>query len=211
MKLHHFAHSSASFRVRIVLALKGIEVDYIPIDMPGAEQRGSAYAALNPQQLVPCLELEGGTVIGQSAAIIEYLDRLAPLPPIYPDDPLDAAQAASLCQFIGSDTAPLQARIVQRYLASAFDLNDDQIHQWVTHWIRRGLEPVEAFMAQRPQQTPFALGANPGVVDIFIVPQMRNADRFDVDIADLNQLVALNETCLAHPAFQAAHPDRCAA
>ena len=137
--------------------------------------------------------------------------ELAPLPPIYPDDPLDAAQAASLCQFIGSDTAPLQARIVQRYLASAFDLNDDQIHQWVTHWIRRGLEPVEAFMAQRPQQTPFALGANPGVVDIFIVPQMRNADRFDVDIADLNQLVALNETCLAHPAFQAAHPDRWAA
>lgn len=211
MKLHHFAHSSASFRVRIALALKGLDVTFVTVNMPSGEQQGEAYARLNPQRLVPCLELDDGRVLGQSTAIIDYLDRIAPNPPLYPDDPVEAAQAAALCQLIAADTTPLQAKVIQRYLATSYQLSEDQVHQWVTHWIRRGLVPIEQFLDQRSPKSPFAIGDNPGIVDIYIVPQLRNAMRFGVDITDLTQLLALNDTCLAHPAFQAAHPDRWAA
>ncbi|AJE45046.1 maleylacetoacetate isomerase [Celeribacter indicus] len=205
MRLHHFAHSSASYRVRIALALKGLAVDYVTVDMLAREQQGADYAALNPQRLVPCLELEDGRVIAQSLAIIAYLETLRPAPALWPDDPVEKAQVEAQCLMIAADTSPVQARIVQRYLEEDCGLPDAAIHGWLTHWIRRGLAPVEDFVRKSPHE--FAAADTPGMLDLMIVPQLRNAERFGIDVSDFTALAGLAGRCLRLPAFQAAHPD----
>jgi len=208
MKLHHFAHSSASYRVRIVLALKGIDVEYVSVDMFAGEQRGDAYAAMNPQRLLPCLELDDGTVIAQSLAIIDYLEALHPEPALLPVDPTKRSQIMAQVLMIACETAPLQAKIVQRYLADPCGVAEPEIKGWVEHWIRRGLTTVDQYLQVRKNPTRFAAGDEPGLLDAFIVPQLRNCERFGIDLSDLKHLSALNRTCLEHPAFLAAHPDR---
>ena len=208
VRLHHFAHSSASYRVRIVLALKGIEVDYVSVDMPAQEQKGAAYAALNPQRMVPCLELADGRVLPQSLAIIDYLETLVPEPSVYPADAVVRAEATALALFIGSETAPFQTRYVRRILMESFGLDDEQDQRWIAMWIRRGLEHANAMLASRDHPTQFALGNTPGIADVFLIPQLRNATRFGVATEDLVDLHRLHDTCQAHPAFAAAHPDK---
>ncbi len=205
MRLHHFAHSSASYRVRIALALKGIAVEHVTVDMTQGEQTGDAYALRNPQRLVPCLELPDGRVLGQSLAIIYYLEALQPAPSLYPADPIDRAEALSIALLIACEVSPLQAKIVQRRLL-ADGLNEDQVQDWLIHWIRRGLTLVEAALAQRGHG--FAFGDAPSIADVCIVPQLRNAHRFGVDVSDFPALAAHSAHCQTYPAFQAAHPDR---
>lgn len=207
MRLHHFSQSSASYRVRTALALKGVAIDYIGVDMPTLQQQGPAYAALNPQRMVPCLELPDGRVLAQSLAIIDYLEHLYPDPPIYPSDPLDKAQALAIVLFIACETSPFQATIIRRVLQDEFGFDAARDRRWVTKWIRRGLEHIETFLASRPQQTPFAVGDVPGIVDIFAIPQLRNADLFGIATGDLIHLRNLYARCQKHPAFAAAHPD----
>lgn len=206
--LHHFAHSSASYRVRIILGLKGIEVRYRVVDMPGGEQRGAAYAALNPQKMLPCLELEDGTVIAQSLAIIQYLDTLHPEPRILPEDPAEKALFMAQVLMIACETAPLQAKLIQRYLADPCDVAPDKVEAWVEHWIRRGLSAVEGFVAARTADGGYASGDAPGLLEAVIVPQMRNCERFGIDVSDLTALTRLHALCRQHPGFSAAHPDR---
>lgn len=208
MRLHHFAHSSASYRVRIILGLKGIEIAYNSIDMPGGEQRGAEYARLNPQKMLPCLELDDGRVIAQSLAIIDYLDHLAPEPAILPADPVERAQFKAQILMIACETSPLQAKIVQRHLADPCGVAEPQVEKWVAHWIRRGLSVVDEFVASHPRRGGFISGDAPGLLEAVIVPQMRNCERFGVDVSDLKALGALNALCLEHPAIQAAHPER---
>lgn len=207
LRLHHFSQSSASFRVRTVLALKGVEVDCVSVDMPTLQQQGPAYAALNPQRMVPCLELPDGRVLAQSLAIVDYLEHLHPEPPIYPSDPLARAQGLAIALFIACETSPFQATIIRRVLQDEFGFDAAMNRRWVTKWIRRGLEHVDAFLASRPQQTPFAMGDAPGIVDIFAIPQLRNADLFGIATDDLIHLCDLSTRCNEHPAFIAAHPD----
>lgn len=207
MKLHHFAHSSASYRVRIALALKEIDVDHIRVDMPNLAQQSDSYAKINPQRLVPFLELDNGQVLGQSLAIIDYLDRLKPETPLYPTDSVNRAQAQSMCLMIACDTSPIQAKIVQRYLASEFGLTEQQNNIWLTKWIRRGLEPLEIYLRNRAITSRFVMGNTPSIVDVCIVPQLRNANRFNVEIDDFTSIATLNENCLKHSAFQHAHPE----
>lgn len=190
-----------------MLALKRIDVEYVTVDMPAQEQRSVAYAALNPQAMVPCLELADGRVVPQSLAIIHFLERLVPEPSIYPDDQVLRAQAEALAHFIGSETAPFQTRYVRRILKESFGLNDEQDQSWITLWIRRGLEHANILLAQRSRRTEFAFGDAPGIADIFLIPQLRNAERFGVPNADLLELHKLAETCQRHAAFAAAHPD----
>lgn len=208
MKLHHYAHSSASYRVRIALALKGIDVIYRSVDMPNREQQSGSYAKLNPQALVPCLELDDGTVLGQSIAIIDFLEREFPGSTLYPAESRARAQAQSLLLMIACETSPMQALVVQRFLRSEYQLDDNQVQNWLAYWIRRGLIPIERFLNHRSDEFAYTMGPEPGIVDLFIVPQLSNADRFDVDVSDLTELAKINRTCLAHPAFQAAHPDK---
>ena len=210
MRLHHFAHSSASYRVRIALAIKGIAVNYVTVDMTKGEQATEAYAMHNPQRMVPCLELPDGRVLGQSLAIIDYLERLQPEPSVYPADPVARAEALGIALLIACEISPLQAKIVQRRLTGVYSLTDAQVQDWLAHWIRRGLAPVEADLARR-WRGGFAFGPTPSIADICIVPQLRNAHRFGVDVSDFPTLAAHTAHCLTHPAFQAAHPDRWAA
>lgn len=205
MRLHHFAHSSASYRVRIVLELKGIEVDYVRVSMPDREQQSEAYAALNPQRMVPCLELDDGSILAQSLAIIDYLDALHPEPPLWPNDPLARAQDMALVQLIAADTTPLQAKFVTNFLTADNGLGEDATDRWRAKWIRRGLEPLNA--ALKARDGPFVHGAAPGILDVILVPQMRNAARFGVDVSDLETLLKFDASARAHPAFRAAHPD----
>lgn len=208
MRLYHFAHSSASFRVRIALALKGIEVDYISVDMLQREQQGEAYRKLNPQRMLPCLELADGRVISQSLAIIEFLDQLSSEPSLFPDDPVERAQALALAMFIFCETAPFQAKYIRRALTEEFGLSDNQDMVWTSRWIRRGLGLMNEAIRQRGGTGPFALGARPGIVDIAIIPQLRNAERVGVPTDDFVELHRLRDVCSAHPAFHAAHPDQ---
>lgn len=207
MRLHHFAHSSASYRVRIALALKHIDVNYVDVDMAGRKQTGPAYAALNPQRMVPCLELDDCRVIPQSLAIIDYLETLVPEPSVYPTDPVARSQALALALFIGSETAPLQTRLVRRTLEESFGFDGSADQRWITTWIRRGLEHADGFLAARDHSGPFAFGEAPGIADIFIIPQLRNAARFGVATDDLLNLHALDAAAQEHPAFCKAHPD----
>jgi maleylacetoacetate isomerase len=176
--------------------------------MTTAEQRGAAYARLNGQRMVPCLELPDGRVIPQSLAIIDYLEALFPNPPIYPADQVERAQALGLALFITCETAPLQAKLVRRTLAEDFGFTEQRDEQWVRHWIRRGLGLIEDFLGNREQQAPFALGDAPGIVDVCVIPQLRNAHRLGVPCDDFLHLRRLETACLEHPAFAAAHPDR---
>lgn len=208
MKLYHFAHSSASFRVRIALALKGVDVDYVSVDMLQREQQGEAYRKLNPQRMLPCLELADGRVISQSLAIIEFLDQLCPEPSLFPNDPVERAQALALAMFIFSETAPFQAKYIRRTLTEEFGLSDEQDMVWTSRWIRRGLGLMNEALCKRGTAGPFALGSTPGIVDIAIIPQLRNAERVGVPTSDFGELHRLQDVCHAHPAFQAAHPDR---
>ncbi|MCP3730296.1 maleylacetoacetate isomerase [Sphingomonas sp. MG17] len=207
MKLHHFAHSSASYRVRMVLALKQIEISYVTVDMPAQEQTRLPFAALNPQRMVPCLELDDGRVIPQSLAIIDYLEGLVPEPSVYPADPVLRSQALALALFIGSETAPLQTRLVRRILAESFGFDEAADQRWITTWIRRGLEHANAFLAASDHAGTFTFGETPGIADIFIVPQLRNAARFGVATDDLTELNRLDAVAKAHPALAKAHPD----
>lgn len=206
MRLHHFAHSSASYRVRIVLALKGITVEYVRVSMPDREQQSDAYAQLNPQRMVPCLELPDGAVLPQSLAIIDYLDALQPDPPLWPEDPLARAQTQALVQLIAADTTPLQAKFVTNFLMEDNGLDEGAVDRWRRKWMRRGLEPLQDAVANRPG--PYLHGAAPGILDVILVPQMRNARRFGVPVDDLEALCRFDASAQAHPAFAAAHPER---
>jgi len=207
MRLHHNARSSASYRVRIAAALKGIALDYVRVDMAAREQQGPDYARLNPQRMVPCLELDDGRVIAQSLAIIHYLDGLYPTPSIWPADPVDRAQCESLCLLLACETAPLQAMIVQRRLREVYGQGDAQVADWLQVWIHRGLAPVETFLAARRRPTRFGFGESPGALEAFVVPQLRNCARFGVDVSAFPTLLALNEAALADPKVAQAHPD----
>lgn len=205
MRLHHFAHSSASYRVRIVLALKGIAVDYVRVSMPDRAQQSDAYARQNPQRMVPCLELRDGTVLPQSLAIIDYLDALHPAPHLWSDDPLARAQTQALVQLVASDTTPLLAKFITNFLKEDNGLGEDAVDRWRQKWMRRGLEPLNDAVADRPG--PYLHGATPGILDVILVPQMRNARRFGVPVDDFRALCRFDAAAQAHPAFAAAHPD----
>ena len=207
MKLYHFAHSSASYRVRIALELKGIGADYVSIDLPGKEQLGDPYGRVNPQRMVPCLELDDGTRIGQSLAIIEYLDERFSKTPLLPPVPEQRALARSLCLLISSEGQPFQAKIITRYLQGELGLSDAQVNAWNTHWVNRALKPVDTFLKDRADPGTFAFGDTPGVLECFVVPQMRNLKRFNIDLPHLTELFKLEQLCLDHPAIARAHPE----
>ncbi len=207
MKLYHFAHSSASYRVRIAAELKGIKLDFEVINLPEKEQLTAAYGQINPQRMVPCMELPSGERIGQSLAIIEYLDDTCPGPKLIPADPVARAQARSLCLLVSSEGQPFQAKIITRYLQGEFSLSDAQVNAWNTHWLNRALTPVDQFLAERPQQTQFTFGDEPGVVECFLVPQMRNLKRFNIDLPHLTNLFELERTCIALEPVKRAAPE----
>lgn len=205
MKLHGYFRSSASWRVRIALGLKGISVEQISHHLRRGEQRTPDYLAINPQGLVPALELPDGTVLTQSLAIIEWLNEAYPRPPLLPEHPLPRAKVRAFAQVIAADTHPVQNL---RILKALRELGHDEttVERWAADTNIAGLEACEALLAG--QSGPFCFGVFPTLADICLVPQLGNARRFGVDVQRFPRLLEREAACLALDAFVASAPDR---
>ena len=203
--LFDYYRSSASYRVRIALALKGVEYDRIEVNLLDGAQAAPEYRARNPQGLVPMLEVDGRRIV-QSLAIVDWLDALYPEPPLYPADSADRAHVLSLALAIACDVHPLNNLRVLRYLAGPVGAAEDARNLWYRHWVAEGLGALEAMAAERSGR--FLFGDAPTAADLCLVPQMFNARRFDVPLDPYPTLVRVDAEAAAHPAFAAAHPER---
>jgi maleylacetoacetate isomerase len=208
MKLIGYFRSSAAFRVRIALNLKGIAVEHVSKHLRKGEQSAPDYAALNPQKLVPALVLDSGEVLTQSLAIVEYLEETHPEPPLLPRDPVGRARVRALSQIVSADIHPIQNLRVMAYLRQKFGQTEESAFAWSRHWIETGFEAYEATIARDPRTGTFSHGDTPGLADLCLVPQVFNSARFKVDMARFPTLRRIFETCMKHPAFDAAQPSR---
>ncbi len=207
MKLYGYWRSSASYRLRIALNLKGIQREEIEINLLDGEHRGPEYLAVNPQGLVPAME-EGGRVFGQSLAILEYLEETHPDPPLLPSDPAERARVRQLALVIACEVHPLQNFGVRQHLREAHGFDDDADDAWVRHWILHGLAALEALVAGHSETGAFCHGDTPTLADICLVPQLYNARRGSFDLAPYPRLVRIDEKCLGLDAFARAAPEQ---
>jgi len=205
MKLHGYFRSSASYRVRIALNLKGLSAQHLPHHLRKGEQRAPDYLRLNPQGLVPTLEDDAGTVLTQSLAIIEWLEETHPEPPLLPKDPLRRAKVRAFAQVLGCDTHPVQNLKVLARLRQ-LGLPEEQVTEWAAWANREGLAACEALLADEPG--PFCFGATPTLADTCLVPQLGNARRFGVDVAAYPRLLQAEVAAKAMKAFADAAPER---
>lgn len=203
--LHGYWRSSAAYRVRIALNLKGIDYVQVSHDLRAGKQRDADYLAIAPHGLVPALEVEGRTLI-ESPAILEWIDGQWPEPPLLPGDAHEVAVVRAMAALIGCDIHPLNNLRVLNRLQSRFHASKDQVKEWVRHWIAEGFAPLEQMVARHG--AGFAYGSGPTLADCYLVPQLYNAGRFGVDLSTYPRLVAAGEAALALPAVWAAHPDR---
>ncbi len=204
MRLYTFPFSSASYRARIALHLKGIPYETATVNLPGGEHRGSGYTSRNPQGRVPALELDDGTVIGQSLAIIDYLEQVKPEPRLYPKDPIRRAKALSVALTVTADIHPLNNTMVVNYLRDEMGQDQAARDKWYAKWVRAGLSAIESLI----DGNRYCFGDSATVADVCLIPQVFNAHRFKVDISDLTKVLAVDAVARANPAFQAAHPER---
>jgi maleylacetoacetate isomerase len=204
--LHDYFRSSAAYRVRIALNLKGVDYVRRPVNLVEGEQKTGDYRALNPQGFVPMLEIDD-LRLTQSLSIMVYLDQKYPEPLLMPRDPADGAHVRAMALAIACDIHPLNNLRVLKYLTK-LGIEQDQRDEWYRHWVAEGLEALEAMAAQRAGA--FLFGDAPTIADVCLVPQLYNARRFDVPLAPYPTLRRADETASALPAFAAAHPDRVA-
>jgi maleylpyruvate isomerase len=203
MRLHGFFRSSASWRVRIVLAFKGVAYDQVSLKLLKGEQRAPGYLALNPQGLVPALELDGGEVLTQSLAICEYLDEVVPQPPLLPSDPVGRSQVRALALHIACEIQPLQnPRVLNRVRDNGVD--KDGVKAWARGVIEDGLDSYEQRLARTAGR--FSFGDQPTLADVCLVPQLGNARRFGAHM-NWPRILAVEAACRELPAFVAAAPE----
>lgn len=205
MKLYSYFRSSAAYRARIALNLKGLAYETAPVHLikDGGHNKRPEFRAVNPQMRVPALVAPTGEVLIQSLAIIEYLDEIHPEPPLLPKDPLGRAQARALAQIIACDIHPLNNVAPLRYLKNEMHQEQSAIDAWYHHWILAGFDALEALV--RP--SPYACGTQVTIADIFLVPQVANARRLKVPLDRFPKIVGIDAACLALPAFDRARPE----
>jgi len=208
MKLYDYFRSSAAYRVRIALNLKGVAPERAFVHLRKGQQRGDEYLSLNPQGLVPSLVTDDGDVLTQSIAILEWLDETFPAPPILPLDAAGRARVRSLALAVACDIHPLDNTRVLHYLTGTLGITDEQKNGWYKYWIDVGFEALETRLAREAGTGNFCHGDAPSVADICLVPQMANARRVEFDFAPYPTLVRIEAACLALPAFAAAAPTR---
>ena len=209
MKLYDYFRSSAAYRVRIALNLKGIAPDertFVHLRM--GNQRAQDYLALNPQGLVPALALDDGRVLTQSLAIIEYLDETHPAPPLLPAEPAARARVRAIALAIACEIHPLNNLRVLNYLIGTLGVSREQKDGWYKYWVDVGFEALERKLAHEKETARFCHGDAPTLADICLVPQIANARRFNIDLSPYPTLTGIEAACLALPAFAAAAPER---
>ena len=206
MKLYGYWRSSASYRLRLALALKGIEVEHITVNLREGEQHSAEHATRNSQALVPVLELEDGTQLTQSMAIIEYLDETYSDSPLLPSDAVSRAKIRAAAQIIAADTAPIQNLRVLKFIRAEHGCDDAAVKQWAAHWISLGFDALEKIAADKTQ--PFLVSGRPGYFECCLIPQIYNANRFGVDMSVFPNLSEIERETRGHAAFIAAHPSR---
>lgn len=206
MKLYNYFRSSASYRVRIALAIKGLAYDYVPVHLPKNEQLGESYAAVSASRLVPLLQ-DGDALVTQSLAIIEYLDETHPQPPLLPADALGRARVRSLALDIACEIHPLNNLRVLRYLVGPLKVGADDKDRWYRHWVETGLETVERQLDAAPAR--YCHGDKPTLADCVLVPQIFNAQRFDCRLDHVPNVMRVFDACMQLDAFAKTQPSTC--
>ncbi len=205
MILHGYWRSSASYRVRIALAMKGVKVKQVAVNLRDGAQTDPAYTEKNPQGYLPMLELDDGTQLIQSLAILDYLDATFPEPSLMPSEPILRSKILAASMIIAADIHPIQNLSVLKYIRGEFDADDADVKTWAQHWILKGFNALETLA--KDYNTPFLMTDRPMFFECCLIPQVYNANRFDVDMAAFPKLRAINDACLAREDFQLAIPD----
>jgi maleylacetoacetate isomerase/maleylpyruvate isomerase len=210
MELFNYFRSSASYRVRIALALKGLDYVYRPVHLAKSAQLSESYAAVSAARLVPLLH-DGDEALTQSLAIIEYLDETHPTPPLLPPTPAERARVRALAMDIACEIHPLNNLRVLRYLVRDLKVSEDDKNRWYRHWVETGLEVVERRLVEGLAQRPstFCHGNKPTLADCCLVPQIFNAKRFDCRLDHVPNVMRVFEACMALPAFEDTRPEKC--
>ena len=206
MELYNYFRSSASFRVRIALALKGLDYDYKAVHLQKSEQLQESYAAVSASRLVPLLR-DGEHALTQSMAIIEYLDETHPRPPLLPGTPVERARVRALAQDIACEIHPLNNLRVLRYLVRDLKVSEDDKDRWYRHWVETGLEVVERQLADRP--STYCHGDTPTLADCVLVPQIFNARRLDCRTGHVPNVMRVFDACMKLDAFERTRPENC--
>jgi maleylpyruvate isomerase len=206
VELYNYFRSSASYRVRIALALKGLDYDYKVVQLQKNEQFNESYAAVSASRLVPLLK-DGEHVVTQSLAIIEYLEETHPEPPLLPADPVGRARVRTLSLDIACEIHPLDNLRVLRYLVRDLKVSDDDKNRWYRHWVETGLETVERQLAAAPSR--FCHGERPTMADCVLVPQIFNAQRFECRLDHVPNVMRVFGECMTLDAFENTRPEKC--
>ena len=209
LQLYSYWRSSAAYRVRIGLNLKGLAHEIVPVRLlhDGGQQRSDVYRGINPQQLVPVLG-HGNRRLSQSLAILEYLDEVWPTPPLLPSTSRERHRVRALSQLVACDIHPLNNLRVLQYFENEWSVPQPERDEWVRHWILEGFTAAEAMVAEHPSTGTFCEGNTPSMADCCLVPQVYNARRFGVDMAQFPTLQRIEAACLELPAFDAARPEQ---
>ncbi len=208
MILYNYPMSSASYRVRIALALKGIEATIVTKQLRRGEQRAKDFLEINPQGFVPVLSLDDGRALPQSLAIIEYLDEVYPQPPLLPAAPIERARVRALSLLIACDIHPLNNLRVLQYLEGSLGETQSARDTWYRHWIEVGFEALEEALGRDPARGRFCYGDAPSLADVCLVPQVFNARRYSVDLVAFPRIVAIDAACHEIAAFATAAPEK---
>ena len=206
MRLYSYWRSTAAYRVRIALNMKGLDYETVPVHLleDGGQQHAPDYVALNPSHLVPTLVLDDGTPLTQSLAICEYLDITNPEPPLLPTDPVQRAHVKAAALVLAADVHPVNNLRVVQHLEVRFGASREDSAEWMRHWTGKGFDALQQMVRD---DTPFAFGDEPGFADICLVAQYYNARRWDLDLTPYARLTEIEQNCLALPAFDAARPE----
>ena len=205
MKLYNFFRSGTSHRLRIALNLKGLQTEYLPVDLRTEQHLQAAFKAINPQGFVPAL-VDGDQVLIQSPAIIEWLEEKYPNPPLLPADAQQRARVRALAAIVGCDIHPINNRRILEYLRHQFKADEAAINAWCANWITAGFDAFEALLAADRTRGDYCFGSQPGLADVYLVPQVESARRFKVDMSRWPLISAVDAACMKLEAFERAAP-----
>ena len=206
MKLYNFFRSGTSHRTRIAMNLKGLEYEYVAVALGNEEHLQAAFQAINPQGLVPALVLDDKTTLIQSPAIIEWLEEVFPQNPLLPTEPLARAHVRAMAAIVGCDIHPLNNRRILQYLRGELQQSEEEVLKWCARWISAGFAALEELLAADTERGDFCHANRPGLTEVYLIPQVESARRFNVDLSPYPNIVAIDERCAQINAFADAAP-----